>query len=48
MSLFGVIFPQLQRITTFVGAVGGGLAFFLVGVCITVSGISQRPTNAEI
>ncbi|MFN6482984.1 MULTISPECIES: MFS transporter [unclassified Nostoc] len=41
MSLFGVIFPQLQQITPFVGAVGGGLAFFLAGICIAVSGISE-------
>ncbi len=48
MSLFGVIFPQPQQITTFVGAIGGGLAFFLAGVCIAVSGISETQRNAEV
>ncbi|MEH2043120.1 MFS transporter [Nostoc sp.] len=48
MSLFGVIFPQPQQITPFVGAVGGGLAFFLAGVCIAVSGISETQSSAEV
>ncbi|MEH2174783.1 MFS transporter [Nostoc sp.] len=48
MSLFGVIFPQLQQITPFIGAVGGALAFFLAGVCIAVSGISETQRNAEV
>ncbi|OYD97876.1 MFS transporter [Nostoc sp. 'Peltigera membranacea cyanobiont' 210A] len=48
MSLFGVIFPQPQQITPFVGAIGGGLAFFLAGVCIAVSGISETQRNAEV
>ncbi|MEH1811885.1 MAG: MFS transporter [Nostoc sp.] len=48
MSLFGVIFSQLQQITPFVGAVGGGLAFFLAGVCIAVSGIFETQRNAEV
>ncbi|WP_392534473.1 MFS transporter [Nostoc sp. C117] len=48
MSLFGIIFPQMQTITPFVGAVGSGLAFFLAGVCIGVSGISETQTNAEV
>ncbi|MEH2082397.1 MAG: MFS transporter [Nostoc sp.] len=48
MSLFGVIFPQLQQITPFVGALGGGLAFFLAGVCIAVSGISKTQSNTEV
>jgi Na+/melibiose symporter-like transporter len=47
MSLFGIIFPQPQIITPFVGAVGCGLAFFLAGICIGVSGISEMPRNAE-
>ncbi|MEH1802176.1 MAG: MFS transporter [Nostoc sp.] len=48
MSLFGIIFPQPQGITPFVGAVGGALAFFLAGVCIAVSGISETHRNAEV
>ncbi|MEH2157302.1 MFS transporter [Nostoc sp.] len=48
MSLFGIIFPQPQGITPFVGAVGGSLAFFLAGVCIAVSGISETHRNAEV
>ncbi|MEH2183850.1 MFS transporter [Nostoc sp.] len=48
MSLFGVIFPQLQQITPFVGAVGGGLAFFLAGVCIAVSSIYETQSKAEV
>ncbi|MBN3959927.1 MFS transporter [Nostoc sp. NMS8] len=48
MSLFGIIFPQPQGITPFVGAVGGALAFFLAGVCIAGSGISETQTNAEV
>ncbi|MFN6530187.1 MFS transporter [Nostoc sp. ChiSLP03a] len=48
MSLFGVIFAQPQQITPFFGAVGGGLAFFLAGVCIAVSGISETQRNAEV
>ncbi|MEH2228674.1 MAG: MFS transporter [Nostoc sp.] len=48
MSLFGVIFPQLQQITPFVGAVGGALAFFLAGICIAISGISETQRNAEV
>ncbi|MEH1964963.1 MFS transporter [Nostoc sp.] len=48
MSLFGVIFPQPQAITPLFGAVGGALAFFLAGVCITVSGISEMHRNAEV
>ncbi|MGV0104172.1 MFS transporter [Nostoc sp. DSM 114160] len=48
MSLFGIIFPQLQVITPFVGAVGGGLAFLFAGVCIAVSGISETQRNAEV
>ncbi len=47
MSLFGVIFPKLQAITPFVGATGGALAFFLAGVCIAVSGISEMQRNAD-
>ncbi|MDZ8030674.1 MULTISPECIES: MFS transporter [unclassified Nostoc] len=48
MSLFGVIFPQLQVITPFFGAVGGGLAFLLAGICIAISGISETQRNAEV
>ncbi|MEH1938970.1 MAG: MFS transporter [Nostoc sp.] len=48
MSLFGVLFPQPQGITPFVGAVGGALAFFLAGICIAVSGISETHRNAEV
>ena len=48
MSLFGVIFPQLQVITPFIGAVGGALAFFLAGICIVISGISETQRNAEV
>ncbi|MDZ8081597.1 MAG: MFS transporter [Nostoc sp. DcaGUA01] len=48
MSLFGVIFPQPQTISPFVGAAAGAFAFFLAGICIGVSGISQTPSNAEI
>ncbi|MBE8968626.1 MFS transporter [Nostocales cyanobacterium LEGE 12452] len=48
MSLFGVIFPQPQQITPFVGAIGGGLAFLVAGVCIAVSGISETQRNAEV
>ncbi|MEH2203636.1 MAG: MFS transporter [Nostoc sp.] len=48
MSLFGIIFPQLQVITPFVGAVGGALAFFLAGICIAISGISETQRNAEV
>ena len=48
MSLFGVIFPQPQQITPFVGAVGGGLAFFLAGICIAVSGIYETQSSAEV
>jgi hypothetical protein len=48
MSLFGVLFPQPQGITPFVGAVGGALAFFLAGVCIAMSGISETHRNAEV
>ncbi|PHJ56060.1 MFS transporter [Nostoc linckia z18] len=48
MSLFGAVFPQPQTITPFLGAVAGAMAFFLAGVCIVVSGISQAPTSAEI
>ncbi|PHM09915.1 MFS transporter [Nostoc sp. 'Peltigera malacea cyanobiont' DB3992] len=47
MSLFGVIFPQPQAITPFIGAVGGGLAFLFAGVCIAVSGIFETQRNAE-
>ncbi|MEH2037969.1 MFS transporter [Nostoc sp.] len=48
MSLFGVIFPQPQAITPFVGAIGGGLAFLFAGVCIAVSGIFETQRNAEV
>ncbi|MBN3889265.1 MAG: MFS transporter [Nostoc sp. JL31] len=48
MSLFGIIFPQLQVITPFIGAVGGGLAFLFAGVCIAVSGISETQRNPEV
>lgn len=48
MSLFGVIFPQSQTITPFLGAAAGTFAFFLAGICIGVSGISQTASNAEI
>ncbi|MEH1785300.1 MAG: MFS transporter [Nostoc sp.] len=47
MSLFGIIFPQLPKITPFVGAVGGALAFFLAGVCIAGSGIFETQSDAE-
>ncbi|WP_392478433.1 MFS transporter [Nostoc sp. C110] len=48
MSLFGVIFPNLQAITPFVGATGSFLAFFLAGICIAVSGIFETQRNAEV
>ncbi|MEH2114801.1 MFS transporter [Nostoc sp.] len=48
MSLFGIIFPQLPKITPFVGAVGGALAFFLTGVCIAGSGIFETQSDAEV
>ncbi|MDZ8186782.1 MAG: MFS transporter [Nostoc sp. ChiSLP02] len=48
MSLFGFIFPDPQTIAPFVGAAAGAFAFFLAGICIGISGISQTPTNAEI
>ncbi|MBD2564223.1 MULTISPECIES: MFS transporter [Nostoc] len=47
MSLFGVLFPQLQGITPSVGAIAGALAFLLAGVCIVVSSISETQMNAE-
>ncbi|MEH1829142.1 MAG: MFS transporter [Nostoc sp.] len=48
MSLFGIIFPQLPKITPLFGAVGGALAFFLAGVCIAGSGIFETQRNAEV
>lgn len=48
MSLFGVLFSQPQRMTLFVGAVGGALAFLLAGACIVVSGILQTQRNVEV
>ncbi|WP_341528966.1 MFS transporter [Nostoc sp. UHCC 0302] len=48
MSLFAVVFPHQQGMTSFGGAIGCTLTFLLAGICIAGSSIFETQRNTEV